>query len=103
MTPATARVVTDRSGTYVEANEQAERLFGRTAGEVVGSKAGSFTRPDDRVEDAEKVWRALEHSGRLHSLAVIRCADGDETPVEYITVKDGDGPGRHVTYLRERH
>src|SRR3954469_19480560 len=59
--PATARVVTDRSGTYVEANEQAERLFGRTAGEMVGSKAGSFTRRDDRVEDADKVWRALEH------------------------------------------
>jgi PAS domain S-box-containing protein len=101
--PTTARLVTDRSGTYVEANERAERLFGRAADEIVGSKAGSFTRPDDRVEDAETVWRALEHTGRLHSLAVIRCAGGDETPVEFVTVKDGDGPGRHVTYLRERH
>ena len=101
--PATARVVTDPSGTYVEVNERAERLFGRTAGEIVGSKAGSFTRPDDRVEDAETVWRALERTGRLHSLAVISCADDSETPVEYVTVKDGDGPGRNVTYLRERH
>jgi len=101
--PATARVVTDPSGTYVEANERAERLFGRTADEIVGRQAGSFTRPDDRVEDAEMVWRALEQTGRLHSLAVITCSDGDETPVEYVTVRNGDGPGRHVTYLRERH
>jgi PAS domain S-box-containing protein len=101
--PATARVVTDPSGTYIEANERAERLFGRTSSEMIGSKAGSFTRPDVRVEDADAVWRALDQTGRLHSLSVIRCADGTETPVEYVTVKDADGPGRNVTFLRERH
>jgi PAS domain S-box-containing protein len=101
--PATARLVTDRSGTYIEANERAEHLFGRPASEIIGRKAGSFTRPDDRVEDAEAVWRALDQTGRLHSLAVIRCADETDTPVEYVTVKDGDGPGRNVTFLRERH
>jgi PAS domain S-box-containing protein len=100
---STARVITDPSGTYIEANEPAERLFGRAAGEMVGSKAGSFTRPDDRVEHAEKVWRALEQNGRLHSLAVLTCPDGSERRVEYVTVKDADGPGRNVTYLRERH
>jgi len=100
---AAARLVTDPTGTYVEVNEPAERLFGRTAAEMIGRKAGSFTRPDDRVEDADAVWRALEQSGRLHSLAVITCPTGVDTPVEYITVKDGDGPGRNVTYLRERH
>src|SRR6188768_1223815 len=61
--PATARVITDPTGTYVEANEPAERLFGRTATEIVGRKAGSFTQPDDRVEDADAVWRALEQTG----------------------------------------
>jgi PAS domain S-box-containing protein len=100
---ATARVVTDRSGTYVQANERAERLFGRPAGEIVGSAAGTFSRPDDRVEDAETVWRAPERTGRLHTLAVITCQDRSETRVEYVTVKDGDGPGRNVTYLRELH
>ena len=101
--PSAARVVTDPTGTYVEVNEPAERLFGRGAAEMIGWKAGSFTRPDDRVEDAEAVWRALEQSGRLHSLALISCVTGSDTPVEYVTVKDGDGPGRNVTYLRERH
>jgi PAS domain S-box-containing protein len=101
--PATARLVTDRAGTYLEANERAQRLFGRTAAEMIGSKAGSFTRPDDRVQDDDSVWRALERTGRLHSLSVIRCADGTETAVEFVTVKDADGPGRNVTFLRERH
>jgi PAS domain S-box-containing protein len=101
--PAASRLVTDPTGTYVEINEPAERLFGRTAAEMIGRKAGSFTRPEDRVEDAEAVWRALEQSGRLHSLAIISCPTGVDTPVEYVTVKDGDGRGRNVTYLRERH
>jgi PAS domain S-box-containing protein len=101
--PATARVVTDPSGTYVEVNQRAEHLFGRPAIEIIGRSAGSFTPPDDRVGDAEAVWRALEQTGRLHSLGVIRCADETQTPVEYVTVKDGDGPGRNVTFLRERH
>jgi PAS domain S-box-containing protein len=100
---STARLVSDHSGTYLEANEQAAGLFGRTADEIVGRRAGSFTRPDARIEDAEALWRALEHTGRLHSLAMIKCGDGTETPVEFVTVKDGDGPGRNVTYLRERH
>jgi len=101
--PTTARVVTDPSGTYIEVNERAERLFGRASSEIVGSKLGSFTRPDDRVEDADAVWRAFNEAGRLHSLSVIRCADGTDTPVEYVMVKDADGPGRNVTFLRERH
>lgn len=101
--PGTARLVTDPSGTYVEANERAARLFGRTADEIVGRDAGTFTRPDARIEDAGAVWRALEKTGRLHSLAMIKCADDSETPVEFVTVKNGDGPGRNVTYLRERH
>ena len=100
--PATARVITDPSGTYVEANEGAERLFRRSVGDIVGCTAGTFTRPDVRVEDDQTVWRALERTGRLHSLAVIRCPDGSEARVEFVTVKNGDGPGRNATYLRER-
>jgi PAS domain S-box-containing protein len=95
--PVTARIVSDRTGTYVEANGSAERLFGRTADEIVGSQAGTFTLPDARIEDAEALWRALDQTGRLHSLALIRRRDGTVAPVEFMTVKDGDGPGRNVT------
>jgi hypothetical protein len=34
---------------------------------------------------------------------VVSCGDGSETLVEVVTVKDGDGTGRNITYLRERH
>ena len=99
--PTAARLVTDGEGVYVDANEAAARLFGVDRDEIVGRPAGSFTRPDSRIEDAHALWEALAHTGRLHSLAVIQCRDGTETTVEFVTIRDGDGPGRNVTVLRE--
>jgi PAS domain S-box-containing protein len=99
----TARVVSDAAGTYVAANEAAARLFGRPIASIIGEAAGTFTRPDARIEDRDALWHMLDRTGRLHSLAIVRCDDGSETPVEFVTVKDADGPGRNVTYLRERH
>jgi PAS domain S-box-containing protein len=96
----TARVVTDANGRYVDANDAAEELFGVSRDEILGARAGTFTRPDDRIEDADALWRALAKHGRLHSLAVLTCPDGSEESVEFITVLDGDGPGRNVTTLR---
>ena len=98
--PSTARVVSDAEGRYVEANDSAARLFGTGRSEIVGRRAGEFTRPDVRIKDAAALWHALEATGRLHSLAVVVRADGTETRVEFLTVRDGDGPGRNVTYLR---
>jgi PAS domain-containing protein len=95
--PATARLVTDASGTYVAANEAAGRLFGLSEEEIIGQSAGTFTRLDTRVLDTDALWRLLDESGRLHSRALTR----DGRRVEFVTVKDGDGPGRHVTSLRE--
>ena len=98
--PATARVVTDAAGTYVDANAGAEHLFGLSRDEIVGAAAGSFTRPDVRIEDRDALWRALDQHGRFHSLAILACPDGTEESVEFVTVRDGDGPGLNVTYLR---
>jgi PAS domain S-box-containing protein len=97
---STARVVTDDEGRYLEANEAAAELFGVTRDEIVGREAGSFTRPDARIDQPDALWRALSTSGTLHSLAVLRCADGSEESVEFITIRDGDGPRRHATFLR---
>jgi len=96
----TARVVTDRTGTYLEADDAAARLFGVPGEEIIGARAGSFTRPDARIRDAAELWRTLETTGRLHSLAIVARPDGTEEVVEFLTVKDEDGEGRHVTYLR---
>jgi PAS domain S-box-containing protein len=97
---ATARVVTDPSGSYIDANPAAEQLFGAKRAEILATRAGAFTRPDTRIEDAEALWRALATNGRLHSLGVVRCRDGRELAVEFVTIRDGDGEGRNVTYLR---
>src|SRR4051812_47660672 len=68
---ATARVVTDEAGRYIEANEAAAELFGVSADEMLGREAGTFTRPDARL-DAAALWHALATTGRLHSLAILR-------------------------------
>lgn len=98
--PGTARLVTDTEGIYVDANEPAAELFGAKREDILGQRAGTFTRPDAAVTDAAELWRALAESGRLHSLAVVRRADATEERVEFVTIKDGDGQGRHVTYMR---
>ncbi len=99
--PATARLVSDPSGAYVDANESAAALFGVGRDAIVGRQAGSFTRPDTRIEDRDALWRALAAKGRLHSLALVQRSDGTETSIEFVTIQDGDGPGRNVTVLRE--
>ena len=99
--PDCARVVTDEGGTYIEANDTAADLFGVPADKIVGARAGNFTEPDARIKDGAELWRRLQESGRLHSFAVVRKLDGTRIPVEFLTVVDGDGPGRTTTYLRE--
>lgn len=99
--PATARLVSDPSGTYVDANDEAALLFGVARDAIIGRRAGSFTRPDTRIEDTDALWRALAAKGRLHSLALVQRPDGSEIAVEFVTIRDGDGPGRNVTVLRE--
>jgi len=92
-----ARLVTDAAGRYVQVNDAAGRLFGAAPAEIIGRSAGEFTHPDARIHDADRLWRTLTETGRLHSLAVLR----DGRVVEFITFKDGDGPGRNVTTMRE--
>jgi PAS domain S-box-containing protein len=96
-----ARAVTDADGRYLEVNDAAAVLYGASPDAIVGRPAGSFTRPDARIADAASLWKTLSSTGRLHSLALLRRADGAEVTVEFVTIKDGDGAGRNVTFLRE--
>ena len=98
--PTTARLVTNNQGIYVDANDAALELLGVTREQIVGQPAGTFTKPDARIDDAAGLWDLLESSGRLHSLAVVSCPDGRDVRVEFISLRDADGKGRHVTWLR---
>ena len=98
--PDTARVVTDPAGTYVDANQAALHLFGVGPSQLLGARAGSFTRPDARINDDKALWSRLDRTGKLHSLAILTRGDGSEVSVEFITVRGADGDSRNVTYLR---
>lgn len=95
----TARLVTDPSGNYIEANQSAADLFGVGVEDIIGSPAGTFTEADARITDPSGLWASLETAGELHSLAVVRRSDGPAR-VEFMTRKNADGMGRHVTWLR---
>src|SRR4051794_13788802 len=95
-----ARVVTEDAGTYIEVNAAAGELFGCPPTSVVGQRAGAFTTADARIEDASTLWRLLRKTGTLHSLAVVSRPNGERVRVEFVTLRDGDGPGRHVTFMR---
>lgn len=97
--PDTARVVV-LAGRYADANETGQRLFNLTVDELIGRSAGDLTLPDSRV-DQDWLWQRLRDTGRLHGLSMIRPLGGDPIRVEFLTVMDGDGPGRHATFLRE--
>ena len=95
-----ARVVIDDEGRYLEANESALALLGVGLDELRSSKAGDFAPPDFGSE-IPWLFQLLRDTGELHSTSVLRPhRGGPDQPVEFHFVKDGDGPGRHVSTLR---
>ena len=98
--PTAARVVIDDAGCYVDANPPALELLGVSLDELRRSKAGDFTPP---TFGAEIPWilQLLRDTGELHSTAILRPhGNGSDEAVEFHFVKDGAGPGRHVSTMR---
>ncbi len=83
--PTSARLVTNEQGMYVDANDAAVELLGVDRDQIVGQPAGTFTKPDARIEDAAGLWDLSTTSGRLHSLAVVSRPGGRDVRVEFIT------------------
>jgi PAS domain-containing protein len=94
-----ARVVIS-AGRYVEANPASAELFGRPRDDLLGRVAGELTVADSRVDRAW-LWEQLQRAGRLQSISRIELPAGQPVRVEFVTLLDGDGPGRHETFLRE--
>ena len=101
--PSTARVVTDGEGTVLEANEAALALFGVTRERIIGAHLDSFTPEEARISNVDEVRRALMARGRLHSFSLVECGNGEEIKTEFVSLRDGAGPGRTVTILRPVH
>ena len=98
--PAAARVVIDDDGRYLDATPAALELLGVGLDELHAATAGDFAPPDN---GAAVPWlmQLLRDTGELHSTSVLRRhgTDTDEA-VEFHFVRDGAGPGRHVSAIR---
>jgi PAS domain-containing protein len=97
---ACARVVVDEEGRYVDGNDAALRLMRLTRDELLASRAGDFST-ERGAAVIPWVWELLRQTGELHSTSVLRARDGHEAVIEYHLTRDGGGPGRHLTAMRE--
>ncbi len=99
--PGAARLVVGEDGAYLDATDEALRLLGVDLETLRMSASGSFTVPEYR---AVMPWirQLLRDSGEVHSTSIMRPADGrPDVPVEFRFVRDADGPGRHVAWMRQ--
>ena len=98
--PTAARIVIDDAGRYLDANTAALELFGVRLDELVASRAGDFAPPNFSAA-VPWILQLLRDTGELHSTSILRPrGDKPDEAVEYHVVKDGDGPGRHVSAIR---
>lgn len=96
-----ARLVIDAAtGRYVDANDAALELTCMDRATLLAVRSGDLTDPRAAV-NVPWIWELLREVGELHSTSILRTPDGRTIPVEYHLVRDGDGPGRAASYLRE--
>lgn len=98
--PTVARLVIDGEGAYLDGNEAALELLGTDLRSLRSMTSGDLTSPEYR-ELVPWIRQLLIDTGELHSTSMVRPRDGrPDVPVEYHFVRDGDGPGRHVSWMR---
>ena len=97
---AHARIVIGDDGRYLDANEAALALMGTTRAGLLASRTGDFTT-ERFAQVVPWVWDLLRQTGELHSTSILLARDGRELAVEFHLSRDGDGPGRHVSVMRE--
>lgn len=98
--PSVARTVVGDDGCYLDANEAALALLAVDLETLRAMRSGDFTLPEYR-EIVPWIRQLLIDTGELHSVAVMRPRGGGrDVPVEFHFVRDGDGPGRHVAWMR---
>lgn len=90
-----APVLVSRDGRVVQANEQAERLFGTSADQLIGQPSADFLHPDER----QRVLPLLAHvrsTPGARERMVTRIIRGDDVvqaiEVAMVRLEHGDGP-----------
>ncbi|MBP1955434.1 PAS domain S-box-containing protein [Halarchaeum rubridurum] len=94
---ATAMVIADDDGRYVEANAAACELFGVTRATLVGSHIGDFAAPE---YDVEGEWSSFRESAVARGTFPLVRPDGEERIVEYGATLNVV-PGEHLSVLHD--
>lgn len=98
---AAARLVIADDGRYLAANETALALLNVTPDQVARHRSGDFTTEAAAV-GVPWIFELLRQTGALHSTAVLRPAGGGAPiGVEFHFELNADGPGRHVSWMRQ--
>jgi PAS domain S-box-containing protein len=77
-----ASVLLDDQRRFVEVNDSAVALLGRSRGEIMGTSIVDSIRPSERPEAARQ-WRALLRTGESAGTRVFVRGDGSEVEVEF--------------------
>ncbi|GGN18481.1 PAS domain S-box protein [Halarchaeum nitratireducens] len=94
---ATAMVIADDDGRYVEVNAAACELFDVPRAELVGSRVNDFAAPG---YDVEGEWMSFRESEIVHGTFPLVRSDGEERIVEYGATANV-APGEHLSVLHD--
>lgn len=98
--PDIAEFHIDATGSYVSANAAAAELLGRSIGDIVGKRVGSFTRHEAAPEPGLRAFAVLAETGCLESTAVVVRPDRAEVLVRYRVTGHPAGGYRMVMIRR---
>ena len=87
---ADAVLTVDPEGRFIYTNEQAQRMFGYSADELLGMSIPDITPPAD-VEMTLGIFEQVKATGHVQAEVRGKCRDGSVIPVELNTVKLPDG------------
>jgi len=94
---ATAIVIADDDGRYVEVNEAACALFDVPRAELIGSRVSDFAAPE---YDVEGKWTSFRAGDGVRGTFPLVRSDGEERVVEYGATAD-IVPGEHLSVLHD--
>jgi PAS domain S-box-containing protein len=94
-----AIVTVDRDWAITAWSKGAERMYGWSAGEVLGRLVPSFVRMDLSEEERAEVRREVAERGRWRGEATVERKDGSTVSVEVINVAVRDASGEITGFL----
>ena len=91
-----AVMVMELDGTIIDLNPAAERLFGYSRAEMLGSQPAMFRDGERGVQQASTIWSALERDGRWEGEYGFRRRDGSHGTADVHVATRYDEQGRPV-------